>query len=91
MKPNLPERLIHLTGTYVWNTFREYGKEREVTPDDGLLIGIIEGHEELGVLSNATDKVPHKDVEAVGGGGLDPCWDPAVVCLDVGLCERKLI
>lgn len=44
-----------------------------MTPDDGLLIGIIEGHEELRVLSNATDKVPHKDVEAVGGGGLDPC------------------
>lgn len=43
-----------------------------MTPDDGLLDGIVEGHEELRVLSDATDKVPHEDVEAVGGGGLYP-------------------
>ena len=42
-------------------------------PDDGLFDGVIKGHEELRVLSDATDKVPDKDVEAVGGGRLDPC------------------
>ena len=44
-----------------------------MTPDDGLFDGVIKGHEELRVFSDATDKVPDKDVEAVGGGGLDPC------------------
>lgn len=42
-------------------------------PDDGLFDGVIEGHEEFRVLSNATDKVSDKDVEAVGGRRLDPC------------------
>lgn len=45
----------------------------KMTPDDGLLDGVIEGHEELRVLPDATDKVPHKHVEAVSGRRLDPC------------------
>lgn len=64
---------------------------RKVTPDDGLLDGVIEGHEELRVLSDATYKVPDKHIQAVGGGRLDARWDPAVVCLDVGLRERTLV
>lgn len=42
-------------------------REGQSIPDDGLFVGVIERHEELRVLSNATDKVPDKDVEAVGG------------------------
>jgi len=42
-------------------------REGQVVPDDVLFDGVIKGHEELRVLSNATDKVPDKDVEAVGG------------------------
>lgn len=48
-------------------------REGQVAPDDGLFDGVIERHEELRVLSNATDEVPDKDVEAVSGGRLDPC------------------
>lgn len=59
--------------------------EEWLIPDDGLFDWVIQGHEELRVFSNATDKVPDKDVKTVGGGRLDPCWDPTVVCLDVGL------
>lgn len=44
-----------------------------MVPDDSLFVGVIEGHEELRVLSDATDEVPDEDIEAVGGGGLDPC------------------
>lgn len=46
--------------------------EHEV-PDDLLFDGVVEGHEEVRVLSDATDKVPDKDVQAVRGRGLDPC------------------
>lgn len=48
-------------------------KEGEMIPYDSLFDRVIQGHEELRVLSNATDKVPDKDVKAVGGGRLDPC------------------
>ena len=47
--------------------------QRELIPDNGLFVGVIQGHEELGVLSDTTDKVPDKDVDAVGGGRLNPC------------------
>lgn len=53
-----------------------------------MLIGVIERHEELRVLADATNKIPDKHVEAVRRGGLNACRDPAVVCLDVGLQER---
>lgn len=56
-------------------------------PDDGLFDGVVEGHEELRVLPDAAYKVSDKHVQAVGWGGLDPCWDPTVVCLDVWLVE----
>lgn len=59
-----------------------------MAPDDGLLDGIIEGHEELRILSDATHKVPDKHVQAVGRGRLDPSRDPTVVWLDIGLPER---
>lgn len=74
-----------------WNWGFESSNECEkgqVIPDDGLFDGIIKRHEELRVLSNATHKVSDKDIEAVGGWALNTCWDPTVVCLDVGLQER---
>lgn len=45
----------------------------KLIPDDGLFAGIIQGHEQLGVFSDAADEVPDKDVEAVCGGRLDAC------------------
>lgn len=48
-------------------------REGRAIPDDGLFDGVIERHEELRVLSDAADKVPDKDVKAVGGRRLDPC------------------
>ena len=62
-----------------------------MTPDDGLLDGIIEGHEELRILSDATNKVPDKHVQAVGRGRLDPCREPAVVWLDIALPEETKV
>lgn len=72
----------------VWGYGLKRKEKSKVTPDDGLFVGVIEGHEELWVFSDATDKVPDKHVEAVGWGRLDPCWDAAVVCLDVRLQDR---
>ena len=40
-------------------------------PDYGLFVGVVQGHEELRVLSDATHKVPDEHVEAVGRRGLD--------------------
>lgn len=37
-------------------------KKGEVIPDDSLFDGVIEGHEEFWVLSNATHKVPDKNI-----------------------------
>lgn len=59
----------------------------KVRPDDGLFDGVVEGHEELRVLPDAAYEVSDKHVQAVGWGGLDPRWDPAVVCLDVWLVK----
>lgn len=60
-------------------------------PDDCLFDGVIKGHEELRVFSYTTHKVPDEDIEAVGGGRLDSCGDPTVICLDVGLQEKKFL
>lgn len=53
------------------NTGGERGAVK-VTPDDGLFDGVVEGHEELRILPDAAHKVADKNVQAMGGRGLDP-------------------
>lgn len=60
-------------------------RRRGTAPDDGLLNGVVKGHEELRVLPDAAHKVPDKHVEAVRRGRLNASRDAAVVRLDVGL------
>lgn len=33
-----------------------------------MLLGIIQGHEKFSIFSYSADKVPYKDIKAVGGG-----------------------
>lgn len=54
------------------STCREVRQHWPHLPYDGLLVGVIERHEELSVFPNSAHKVSHKDIEAVRRGWGDP-------------------
>lgn len=50
-------------------------------PDEGGLVRVIEGHEQLGVFPNVADKVLEVHIEAVGVDGTEDRLAPQVQVL----------